>query len=161
MGKTQVVSSGQKALHSGAPLPTWIKFLQSCLQSTPPLHPKPRPDFRNKRPCPSVPPPLPQTTVNDLFPLPYGEWRPVTNGQISSNIISSNTALKMPLKENYIQRHTPPRQVALLVRTDKSGREQECLSQPQSDLCFWLIPLPGLSPEKPHLPAWLGRWEYC
>ena len=50
---------------------------------------------------------------NGLFPLPYGGWRPVTNSEISSNIISSNTLLKGSLKENSARRLTLPQQVTV------------------------------------------------
>ena len=93
---------------------------------------------------------------NGSFPLPYGEWGPVTNSEISSNIISSNTSLKRSLKENSARRPTPPQQVTLLLRTDTPGEGTEVLG-PTTVRFFCFIPFPGCSPEKPHLPAWPWR----
>lgn len=93
---------------------------------------------------------------NGLFPLPYGKWRPVTNSEISSNIISSNTLLKGSLKENSARRPTLPQQVTLLLRTDTSGEGTAVLG-PTTVRPFWFIPFLGCSPEKPHLLAWWWR----
>lgn len=109
-GEDKMISSGQNVLHSEAPKPTGIRFLQSCLQPVPPQHPKPWPDFSNRIPCPPVPPP-PQTLLDGLFLLPYGEWGPETHSQISSNVTVSDKSLQGSPKEHSTHRHSPPRQV--------------------------------------------------
>ena len=135
LGKTQVISLGQKALHLGAPMPTWIKFLKNCLQPNTPLHLKPCPDFRSKRPCSSVPPPpSPQTPVkmvrSHFLMENEDQWPTVKSHPTSFHLTHHWKGLwrrtlhaGLPLHSRWLcywgQIHL--------------GREQKCLGRPQSD----------------------------
>lgn len=90
--------------------------------------------------------------------VPYREWRPVkSKSQISSNIILCSKSLKEPLKKKSTHRHTPPQRVALLLRTEKSVRGQECCSRTSFADSFLSLP----SALKLHPLAWLQRYESC